>query len=105
MKNTEIITVHRKIGSNRGSARLWLEGKCLSEAGWKRGDTFYPSWSAGNLCYVKSPDGARKVAGTDTRPIIDTNTNRLLDIQKIGEKVMVQVGPKMIIITPDKRPL
>ena len=63
----------RKTGANRGKPRLWLEGACLSDNGWARGDRFDVVEGAGRLSYVKRAEGKRKVAGTVQRPIIDTN--------------------------------
>jgi len=67
----------RKLGANRGKTRLWLEGKILSAKGWKAGDRFTVAYVDGAVTYVKDPNGARKVAGTSARPIIDTNTDKL----------------------------
>tara|TARA_Y100000385_G_scaffold107411_1_gene111531 strand:+ start:899 stop:1309 length:411 start_codon:yes stop_codon:yes gene_type:complete len=67
----------RKLGSNRGKTRLWLEGSILSAQGWHTGDRFDVILIDGVLKYVKNPAGKRKVAGKVGRPIIDTNTDKL----------------------------
>jgi len=67
----------RKLGANRGKTRLWLEGKLLSEKGWSQGDRFLVAYLDGVVIYAKAPNGARKVAGSHERPIIDTNTDKL----------------------------
>lgn len=67
----------RKLGSNRGKTRLWLEGNILSAHGWHTGDRFDVILIDGVLKYAKNPNGARKVAGKPGRPIIDTNTDKL----------------------------
>ena len=90
----------RKLGANRGKTRLWLEGKILSEANWRRGDAFNVIWADGTLHYVKNPQGARRVAGTVDRPIIDTNTDKLADClnASTGEHVRVSVTSNGILI-------
>jgi hypothetical protein len=69
----------RKLGSNRGKTRLWLEGNILANQGWHTGDRFDVVWIDGVLKYAKNPNGKRKVAGKIGRPIIDTNTNTISD--------------------------
>lgn len=78
--------ITRKLGSNRGALRLWLERKILSNAGFKNGDRWtlvetqlvigdngYP------LLMIKAdPQGKRKIAGTVDRPIVDINSTTLL---------------------------
>ena len=93
----------RKIGRNRGKSRLWLEGACLADAGWKRGDRFAISFGAGRITITRETDGPRKVAGTDARPIIDTNTDKLTDALgvAIGDRVRVVVTPDVITVTPE----
>ena len=73
----DLTTATRKLGSNRGKTRLWLEGSILSAQGWHTGDRFDVILIDGVLKYVKNPAGKRKVAGKDGRPIIDTNTDKL----------------------------
>jgi hypothetical protein len=100
-------TVTRKIGSNRGKARLWLEGVCLSSQGWEKGKRYTATPDGkGSLIYQSVGTdtvlhGVRKVAGTDTRPIIDTNTDDLLKFiagVKVGDTVTVTVTPDLITV-------
>jgi hypothetical protein len=93
----------RRIGSNRGSARLWLEGAILSNAGWKQGDRFSISFAGHQLItIIRDPDGLRKVAGTSQRPIIDTNTDKILAALEcsIGDTVTIQPSQDTILIRP-----
>lgn len=87
----ELTQVTRKLGSNRGKTRLWLEGNILSSHGWTTGDKFDVILIDGVLKYVKNPNGKRKVAGKIGRPIIDTNTDKISDTlnAKAGEVVNV----------------
>lgn len=99
----EIEEVTRKIGKNRGTARIWLEGKCLLNNGWNVGVRFDAIWTVDGLLYIQVNNGKRKVAGTKTRPIIDTNSNKLLKFVDIGEKVNVNItGNFTIAITHEK---
>ena len=83
----------RKLGSNRGKTRLWLEGNILSDKGWECGNRFDVILMDGVLRYVKNPDGKRKVAGKVGRPIIDTNTDKISSTLNTepGNKVGVTV--------------
>ena len=87
-------TYTRKIGSNRGKTRLWMEGKILSDNGWKKADRFKILFDQGVIFCIKSSEGPRKVAGTDARPIIDTNTDKLGDALRAfsGDTVSIEVG-------------
>ena len=93
-------TAQRKLGANRGKTRLWLEGKLLSESNWNRGDAFDVIWLDGVLRYIKNPNGSRKVAGTEARPIIDTNTDKLSSTlhASTGDKVSITVTSQSITI-------
>ena len=88
MKDNAILTKTLKIGRNRGKSRLWIEGSALLSMGWTKGRQFFPVWitdsnGTGTLEFRgedTSPGRkgrSRNVAGTDVRPIIDTNTDRL----------------------------
>ena len=79
----------RKLGSNRGKTRLWLEGNILSDKGWECGNRFDVILIDGVLKYSKNTEGKRKVAGKPGRPIIDTNTD------KISETLNTTAGTKV----------
>ena len=90
--------VERKIGQNRGTSRLWLEGKSLLANGWNNGDRFNAIFTPFGVVYQKDEEGSRKVAGTPDRPIIDTNTNKLLEFADIGDKVEIVFEPNTITV-------
>ena len=100
-------TVTRKIGLNRGKARLWIEGACLENAGWTSGTVFQRVDSDGGITLRReiAPGAAasciRKVAGTTGRPIIDTNSATLLTTLgvEIGETVSIEINQFAITIT------
>ena len=96
----DLTTATRKLGSNRGKTRLWLEGAILSAQGWHTGDRFDVILIDGVLKYTKHSNGKRKVAGKIGRPIIDTNTNKISDTlnAKAGEVVNVIATSEAITI-------
>ena len=96
----ELTQAKRKLGSNRGKTRLWLEGNILSNHGWSTGDKFDVVMIDGVLKYVKNTNGKRKVAGKVGRPIIDTNTDKLSTTlnAKAGEVVNVIATREAITI-------
>lgn len=60
------------IGSNRGKARLWIEGSFLRDAGFAHGDRYDVTVLPGRgLSIVHNPNGKRKIAGKPGREIID----------------------------------
>ena len=61
----------RKVGTNRGKARIWLEGNELTSNGIKHGMRFDVNPIGNGLAIMISPNGKRKIAGTAARPIID----------------------------------
>ena len=96
----DLTQVTRKLGSNRGKTRLWLEGNILENHGWTTGDRFDVVMIDGVLKYAKNPAGKRKVAGKVGRPIIDTNTDKISDTlnAKAGEIVNVIATAEAITI-------
>jgi hypothetical protein len=98
---TEQTIVTRQLGSNRGKCRLWIEGKDLADAGWRRGDRFDVEY-ADCLILRRNPDGKRKIAGTAGRPIVDTNTDKLTTqarLGKPGDTVTISIMPDVIVVT------
>jgi len=96
----ELTQATRKLGSNRGKTRLWLEGAILSTQGWHTGDKFDVILIDGVLKYSKNTNGKRKVAGKPGRPIIDTNTNAISDTlnAKPGDVVNVIATAQSITV-------
>ena len=88
-----------KIGINRGSTRLWLEGKRLADHGWVRGTRFDVVFTEDGMVYTKSKDGKRAVAGTETRPIIDTNSKLIARFCAGGVMAKVRIEDNIIIIS------
>lgn len=101
----EPTVITRRIGSNRGKARLWIEGPCISSHFWDQGQTFVTLWGEGTVTYCTRthPDfdkPQRKVSGTGSRPIIDTNTDKLLTSLGVivGDSVSITITGEKITI-------
>ena len=95
--------VERNIGANRGNPRIWLEGKFLLNEGWTRGTEYRCRFEDGWIVYDKSLDSEgrlRKVAGTNLRPIIDTNSKKITESFGDAERVLVCVTYHNISIRP-----
>ena len=95
----ESVRVLRNIGQNRGAPRLWLEKSILTDFGWSKGDRFSCVFGTGFVQYVRDPEGKRKVAGVEGRPIIDTNTPKLATALDDAETVHVTANSQSITIT------
>ena len=93
----------RNIGRNRGKARIWIEGNDLANKGWQKGASFYCRFQDGRIVYERHTEGNRRVAGTMARPIIDTNTDNIID--SLGadcEVVRIEFTADSITIEPAK---
>lgn len=94
-----------KIGTNRGTARIWIEGAALEAQNWKKGTAYDCEFATGSITYTRRDSGARHVAGTDTRPIIDTNTDKIRE--SLGADIThaeIEITKERITITPGKAP-
>jgi len=67
----DIKTATRKIGTNRGKPRLWIEGNVLVDAGLDYGQRWDFVATKEGFNIVRNPEGSRKIAGKPGRPIID----------------------------------
>ena len=92
-----------RIGSNRGKARIWIEGSALASNGWNKGDQFLAYFRAGHIVYervITGTRGARKVAGTPSRPIIDTNTVKIRNSLGAATHAEIHIAERNIWINP-----
>ena len=101
----------RNIGKNRGKKRIWIEGKALSKFGWTKG-TSYVQGNFGNLTpylsYIhlikgkKAEDASfvtcKRIAGTETRPIIDLCGNYVAKLFKGYKTVQIHITTNSIEI-------
>lgn len=93
-----------RIGTNRNNPRIWIEGQCLKAQGWTKGTTFDCQFHNGSITYTQTPEGKRRVAGTDKRPIIDTNTGNISNALGSDEYAAIEITPEKITITPGTKP-
>ena len=79
-----------KVGASKRipQSRIWLEGSRLLLSGFAHGTRYNVTWHDTGATLTLDPAGARKVAGTIDRPIIDIT----------GEKVRA-MGQDRVIIT------
>ena len=103
-----VTTVTRKIGSNKGKPRLWIEGKVLDQAGLPHGSrwTLLPITTGGLRIASAPASGKRKVAGNPGRPVIDI-TSKTLDCLRdqngvMPEQVVLEftIGAGVIRVSP-----
>lgn len=96
----------RKIGSHRGSPRLWLEGREPAKGGFLPGTRFNTRIDTGRALLVLEAveDGVRIVSGKQRGdrmiPVIDINSKDLLDVFSGIEAVRVIVRDGLISILP-----
>lgn len=92
---------HRNIGSNKGNARVWIEGDILASQGWTRGTRYdrLVEVETGRIHLTANPDGRYKVAGTDDRPILDLAGKWMTRWADDAESVEVVVTPSTVRIT------
>lgn len=94
--------ISRKIGSNRGERRIWIEGKTLSEYGWVKGTPYVKKvYEDGTIALGKSFQGKFKIAGGEDRPVIDLNGKYVTATFKGFEKVSVRITESSITISGD----
>ena len=76
-----------KVGASKRipQSRIWLEGSRLTLSGFAHGARYNVGWHDAGATLTLSPAGARKVAGTIARPIIDiTGANvRALECDRV----------------------
>jgi len=84
---TEQLLVHsiqRKLGMHRGARRLWLEGKRLTDVGFKNGIRYQKALDAqGALTLRLTPAGDHKVSGDARRPVVDLHLSEYADAETV----------------------
>ena len=99
-KNT--IKTTRRIGSNRGNRRIWLEGtgalKALESLGWIKGTTYKRETMPDGFTLTKSAEGRLRVAGSQGRPVFDLCGVYVTKAMTGADQVSVTVTPQKITI-------
>lgn len=90
---TGCTTFTRKRGMNRGKPRLWIEGKHLTEAGFRKGDRIRLTFTTERDAVIeKTSNGNRTVSGKGDSPIIDIVGDALAFLGTV-EKVAITYRP------------
>jgi len=92
-------SIEHKLGTHKGARRVWLEGKRLSDAGFRQGVRYQVGQTDGGLVLRLSPAGDKRVSGTTRRPVVDILNTQVSDILGPAEVVHVRFAPRAITIT------
>jgi len=87
-----------KVGAARRipQSRIWIEGARLTAAGFAHAARYDVAWNDTGLALTLSPTGARRVAGTPERPIIDITGDK---VRALGcDRVSVEFSNNSITI-------
>jgi hypothetical protein len=90
-----------RIGSNRGKARLWLEGAWLAHFGFIKGAAFYIAVSDGPTLTItlgaSEEHRARRVSGKGDRPIIDIAGDVLTPFE--GKELVLHASEGRLVVS------
>jgi DNA (cytosine-5)-methyltransferase 1 len=94
----------KKIGSNKGAPRIWLEGTQTKRAGFSPGQRYDVEVQGQMVVLQANPDGSRvvsgKKAGETNNPVIDINSKELLAIFDGMAALRVVVKKDQIYLLP-----
>lgn len=76
---------------NRGSPRIWQEGKFLSKAGFNQGDSIKISYLEDSILITKDAQGDHIVSKKRDVPVIDINNQKIKDVFDLTRQVQVIV--------------
>ena len=65
--------ITRKVCTNKGNPRVWIERQALEKFGLKYGDRYTKFLTNSHIILKFNPEGKSKIVGTKDRPIIDLN--------------------------------
>lgn len=94
----------KKIGSNRGAPRVWLEGQQTERAGFAPGQRYDVVVQGQTVVLQANPDGSRVVSskkiGERSNPVIDLNSKELLAVFDGMAAIRVAVKEGEIFLVP-----
>lgn len=97
------VIVNTKLGENRGTARIWLEGRKLASGGFLPGVRFNINMVENKLTIQSSESGQYKISSRTRNgviaPILDLNTEALYQIFCANSKLRVAIKKGVIIIS------
>lgn len=90
--NDEIIrTSVLTISENKGSPRIWQEGKFLAKAEFNQGDPIRITYMEDRILITKEADGDHKVSKKKNVPVIDINNQKIKEVFDLTRQVQVVV--------------
>ena len=94
MQNVVVV----KVGASKRvpQSRIWIEGWRLTGAGFSHGARYNVEWTVTGATLIPDAAGARKVAGTSGRPIIDITGASVRSLQ--SDSATVTFSDKKITI-------
>tara|TARA_R100001530_G_C4218651_1_gene129357 strand:+ start:260 stop:583 length:324 start_codon:yes stop_codon:yes gene_type:complete len=90
--------ITRNIGTNRGNRRVWIEGKSLANEAWNKGVRYKRIETANGWELVRDDNGPLKIAGGDSRPVIDLCGGYVGKTLQGFDKVSVKITANKIVI-------
>ncbi len=96
--NQIIRTTVLSIGENKGSPRIWQEGKFLQLAQFNQGDPIRISYLEDRILITKAEDGEHIVSKKRNVPVIDINNQKIKEVFDLDNKVQVIVRVAQIEI-------
>jgi len=94
----------KKIGTHRGSPRVYLDGLQAVRTGFAPGERFNVEVDGKRVVITRRADGSRVVSskrkGDVDRPVIDINSTELLSMFEGMDAIRVVVGPKGVYLLP-----
>jgi DNA (cytosine-5)-methyltransferase 1 len=96
-----------KVGSNKGTPRVWLEGKMLDNAGFTARAAYSAKINRKTIVLTIDPEGDYIVSGKNMtpeyrKPVIDLHRAALTDVLRDAETVTVVFRDGVITIRPDE---
>lgn len=95
--------IYTKVGENKGSLRVWLQGTKLSRAGFNPGDHYDLEKDGAYIRMVFRTDGQYKVSrrkrGEDYDPVIDSKARLIQETFSLDDRVRVVLKEGAIEIT------
>jgi DNA (cytosine-5)-methyltransferase 1 len=90
------------LGENRGTPRVYLQGKWMLQAGFKPDDRISLTTEQGKLTIALDGTGDRKVSGKENRtiPVIDIETQDLRRIFGNATRLEIRAYNQSIVVTP-----
>ena len=87
--------IKSRIGLNRGSFRIWIQGEKIKNAGFKKDTGISVQYLKGKIIITKGND--RKISGNEC--IIDLNSKKIYDSFTNQCNLLVTLKKNRIIIT------